>query len=160
MLKLGTDLLIEKKSFVLGTGANNVKSELKKFFATKSQSYHDNYYIVFKEYPGNFHNSYLQMAVEGGLLFLILYMSSICYLLVRMFKKMKKQDLNQYIILPCVVVSSIGFFVSQFFHEEFFRYGGLTFFTCFYGGCMVENNMSNPMKRLSPGLNPKIRSRD
>ncbi|MCK5096632.1 MAG: O-antigen ligase family protein [Desulfobacteraceae bacterium] len=146
LLKTGTDLFIENKCFIRGTGAEDVEPELEKLFAAKPQSYRDKYYEIFRLYPGNFHNSYLQMAVEGGLLFLILYLSAICYLLIQIFKKMKKNDSNEYIILPCVVVSSIGFLISQFFHEEFFRYGGLVFFTIFYGGCMIENSLSNTRK--------------
>jgi len=155
LLKFGTDLLIEQKCFIRGTGVKNIDLELEKLFTAKPQKYRDRYYATFKKFHHNFHNSYLQMAVEGGLLFLILYLSSICYLLVQMFQKIKKTDLNEQNILPCVVVSSIGFLVSQFFHEDFFRYGGLVFFTCFYGGCMVENNLSNTHERVikSPSLN-------
>jgi len=137
LLELGFTFLIEKNCWVRGTGAKNLKSELKQFLAEKPADYQEYFRDLIKLYPGNFHNSYLQMTIESGLLFAIWYVGAIVYLLFLMLKQLKPATDQNETILACALVCTAGFLISQIFHEEFFRYGGIIAFMCFYAGCTV-----------------------
>ncbi len=153
LLKLGTDYLVEKKCWVRGTGAKSVKSEFEKFLTENSKRYTESFRESIKLFPGNFHNSYLQMTIEGGLLFAILYLSTIFYLLLSIYKKLRETDNRDNYPMACAVVCSMGFMISQFFHEEFFRYGGLVAYICFYSGCMIENKEFDTLGTSSNNYN-------
>lgn len=149
LLVLGADLFIEKELVIRGTGAGNIEPVLEALISTKSPAYQEAYKKTFLLYPDNFHNSYLQMTIEGGLIFFSFYFSSVCYLIFKLFKDFRKSNLNNMdIFFPCIIVTSVGFLISQVFHEEFFRYGGLVFFLLLYCGCMIE---TNNLDKTTPG---------
>jgi O-antigen ligase len=141
LLEIGTDFISEKNLFFTGAGVESVEPGLKAFLETKNPEYQKRYGEVLKLYPDNLHSSYLQMAVEAGVVFLIFYMGSLIVLSVKI---LRTHEFSQTFVLSCAVVLFAGFGLSQLFHEEFFRYGGLVFFLCFYGSCMADSN-ANPV---------------
>lgn len=143
LFEIGTDFIIEKNLFFTGAGVESVEPGLKAFLEMKSQEYQKKYEEVLKLFPDNFHNSYLQMAVEAGVLFLIFYMGS---LIILSLKIIRTHGFSQSFVLSCAIVLFAGFGLSQLFHEEFFRYGGLVFFLCFYGSCIADSN-ANPVEK-------------
>ena len=149
LFRIGTDMVAGKELFFRGVGdKKRIEQELEIIFADKSPEYREKYYSTFKMYPDNFHNSYLQMAVEAGLVFPILYLFGIGYLLLSMFQKKGNGPLEK-VVFPSIIMAASGFLVTEIFHEEFFRYGGLVFFIMFYGACLVENTRGRSA-HLSP----------
>ncbi len=130
LIQLGFDFMTEKKIYITGAGVESVKSELIRFKKTKSAAYQKEYNRLLKLYPDNFHNSYLQMAIEGGIPFLICFMGGLAVLLIKIIRNNNLKDSYE---MSCAVVLLFGFGVSQVFHEELFRYGGLVFLLSFYG---------------------------
>lgn len=144
LYRLGVQMIAEKNLYIRGTGAENIKAEVEKYLGTKTQATRDRYHDLLTQFPGNFHNSYLQMALEAGVLFLVLYLAALARLLWRMFITMRKTPASDHLILSCTLVCMGGYAVCSFFHEEFFRYGGLVAFICFYGGCMTLDRRPEP----------------
>ncbi|MFH1156484.1 MAG: O-antigen ligase family protein [Pseudomonadota bacterium] len=147
LYRAGFDYLVETNRFVTGTGVENVQKEVDVFFETKPKAYQDEYYQTFKDHPGNFHNSFLQMAVEGGVLFLLSYLLAMGLLLVRLARKARDMKDGDRLIIKAIVSVSAGFLLSQFFHEELFRYGGLVFMILLYAGCYIEKSNSDDLVR-------------
>lgn len=140
LFEIGTDFIIEKKLFFTGAGVESVEPGLKAFLEMKNQEYQKRYDEVVKLFPDNFHNSYLQMAVEAGPLFLIFYLGSLIIISVKIIRI---HGFSTNFVLSCAIILFAGFGLSQLFHEEFFRYGGLVFFLCFYGSCIEDSNANS-----------------
>lgn len=137
LLTLCKDFMVKKKIFLRGTGAKGMDKTIENFLAEQPPKYYQTYARVFKLYPGNFHNSYLQMAVEVGPLFVVFYLSSIAWMLYEIYKRYRVYGPDANGFIPAVLATAAGFLISQIFHEEFYRYGGLVFFIFFYGACMI-----------------------
>ncbi len=151
LMKLGVEMIGEKKLYFRGTGAKTIKSAVKEYLDTKSQAVRDHYNDLLTVFPGNFHNSYLQMAIECGVFSLLLYLSVIAFLMFKMLRSLKQAVFDDHIFLSCNLACMTGFAICSFFHEEFFKYGGLVAFLCFYGGCMVNSRLAHAPKGASDG---------
>jgi O-antigen ligase len=147
LYRVGFDFLVEENCWFRGTGARNVKEPVQAFFDRKPESYRQTYYETYMTYFNSFHNSFLQMAVEGGLLFALSYLACHILLLLGMLKRLKTADPPGRVYLLAAIALTPGFFISQFFHEELFRYGGLVFALIFYSGCLAASG-AGPDGRL------------
>ena len=122
----GVDFLME--SPFLGHGSDSIENSFKTFFQNKSSEYKSRFPAA-EKFPGNMHNSYLQILVEsGGGVFVLL----ICFYLVllrHIYMNDRKFPCFNTLILSkkILLVVSPGFLVSQFFHGDLFSYGGVSY---------------------------------
>ena len=138
LLRTGTDFLMDEHLFFHGTGAEQSKSPFTTYFYSHPPEYqHQNRDIIKKQYFGNFHNSFLQMAVEDGVFFLLMYLSTIGYILLIFGRSLSRLPDHQKIYPMAAIVVTIGFFISQFFHSDLYSYGGIPFILMFAAGCQV-----------------------
>lgn len=140
LLRTGTAYLMDKHLIFRGTGGKMAVEPYTEYFYSHSDEYQEkNSDIIRKQYFGNFHNSFLQMAVEYGLFFLLCYLASIFYILGRLYKSLPHLTGNQKVYPKVAIVITLGFFVSQFFHTDLYSYGGIPFLLAFAAGCHVFN---------------------
>lgn len=138
LFRVSVDFIIEENCLFLGTGAKNVQENFDRFVKTRSQDYQDDYHHIFEVYPGNLHSSFLQMAVEVGLVFVLAYLGAVLWIVIRLLRTMTRMNPPDRVIVMSVVSVTAGFLVSQAFHEELFRYGGLVFSLLLYSACFIE----------------------
>lgn len=122
----------------LFTGAGKKKPEegFIQFFKMQSKEFQNRYSEALR-LPGHFHNSYLQMAAEGGIVFLFAYLSGFFYILFQMYRDLGDSEIRA-LCIGSLVVSS-GALVTFFFHPELYRYGGTVFYITLMGGCIRES---------------------
>lgn len=138
LYKTGLDFVVEDNLFLRGTGAKKADKPFSEYFKQKPSEYQKKYKEAAR-YPGNFHNSFLQMAIEAGLLFLVLFLGGFIYLLRSMIDKMKLLPYNEKAYVIAAVIVTISFFISQIFHGGLYRYPGIVFYIIFLCGCFVVN---------------------
>ncbi len=135
--KTGFDYLVDRGTLFTGTGAEHAKKSYLKFMEKQPLSYRETYQFAYRRLPGNFHNSFMQMAVEGGVLFVTVYLGAMLYLVVQMLKRNGQMQLNdKAIILTCASLVS-GFFISQFVHGGLLDYASLVSGLMVYSGLVV-----------------------
>jgi O-antigen ligase len=134
MYKTGLDFIIERH-LIVGTGAKNAENDYLNFIHQQSRDYQDKYPLI-TTVPGNFHNSYLQMAAEGGALFLSAYLVGIGYLILQMALKLIRGEVTDRVFPIAALVVTLGGMITYFFHGELYRYGGIVFNLVLIGGCV------------------------
>ena len=122
-----------KNHMVTGAGEKNPEQSFIKFFKQQDKPFQEKYVKAMK-LPGNFHNSFLQMAAEGGVLYLLLYLSGIGYVLFKMFLELSDPE-RRICRIGSMTVTLAGI-VIFFFHGELYRYGGLVFYMALMSGCI------------------------
>jgi len=126
---------VVKHHLITGTGDKNPEKDFTEFFKSQDKAFQDRY-VHAMELPGNFHNSFLQMAVEGGALFLAVYLAGIGYVLFYIVWGLRESG-NKVFCMGSLVVS-VAAFVTYFFHGELYRYGGMVFYMVLISGCVRE----------------------
>ncbi|WP_459922640.1 O-antigen ligase family protein [Desulfatiferula olefinivorans] len=113
------------RHFFSGTGSKNDGQDYLDFFEKQDPAFQEDNARALK-HPGNFHNSYMQMAAEGGILFFISFLAGMIYIHHAMITGLKNTELR----LQCMagLVTSAGAAVIFFFHGEFYRYGGIIYY--------------------------------
>ena len=121
---------------VTGTGDKIDEEDFKRFFTKQPPSFQKKYHKAM-DFPGNFHNSFLQMAAEGGALFLAAYLAGIGYIVFRLVEGLGEPE-NRVFCVGALVVTA-GAVVTYFFHGELYRYGGVVFYMALLSGCVRES---------------------
>jgi O-antigen ligase len=134
--KTGWDF--SKQNVVFGTGAKASKELFVEFFYEQPVGYQEKYYLSIN-YPGEFHNSYMQVYVETGAIFFFLYLFSFMFPLFVMFKKVNKVQVDDKKYLVAALVVSTSFLTVQVFHGELYSYGSAVFYLVLFSGCFVLN---------------------
>lgn len=116
-----------------GSGEKKPEEGFTEFFKAKAKPFQERYANAMK-HPGNFHNSFLQMAAEGGVLFLLAYLAGLGYIVARLVGDRGDPE-NRTFCIGALVVMIAGC-VTFFFHGELFRYGGLVFCLALFSGCV------------------------
>jgi len=116
-----------------GSGEKKPEESFASFFNKQDKSFQEKFANAMK-YPGNFHNSFLQMAAEGGVLFLLAYLAGLGYVFFRLIADRGDSE-NRVFCIGALVVTFAGCAIF-FFHGELFRYGGLVFCLATYSGCV------------------------
>jgi O-antigen ligase len=129
----GIDYIIDSH-LVVGTGAKNTEKDFKDFMARQPEDYQKKYPLV-NTIPGNFHNSFLQMAAEGGGVFLLSYLAGLIYLIYQMWKNLKPRGHSMRVYSLSAIIVTIGACVTYSFHGELYRYGGLVYHLVLVAGC-------------------------
>jgi len=137
--KTGWDF--SKNQFLFGTGAKQSKQMFKDFFEAQPNEYQQKYHWATR-YPGDYHNSYLQMHIEAGAIFTFSFMISIIFLLFVMFKNIKVVPPEKQKYLIAAVIAPVGFLVAQVFHGELYHYGSAAFYIVLFSGCYTLNRES------------------
>lgn len=141
----GLDFLLDRGLFFSGTGTKHAKQSYIQFMKEQPVQYQEKYSIAYHDFPGNFHNSFLQMAVEAGLLFAMAYFGAIVYLIIQMLKKKKQMPPNDQAVILGSIALLFGFFVSQLFHGGLFGYAGLVSILTLYNGIVVTARYPAPL---------------
>lgn len=136
VVRTGVDYLIDKRLFFRGTGAKKSEKTFGAYYNSMPKVYKKKYDRVSK-YFGNFHNSFLQMAIEAGALFVILFLSSVLYLMVFLFKKVGRLEGDLRFYPAAALAVTTACFASQFFHGDLYMYGGIPFILILSGACVV-----------------------
>lgn len=134
LLYSGIPYVIEHH-LITGTGDKNSEKDFTDFFMKQDKSFQTKYSSAM-DYPGNFHNSFLQMAVEGGAMFLAAYLAGIGFILFHMVERLHHHE-NTVFGVGALAVTA-GAFVTYFFHGELYRYGGVVFYMVLMSGCIHE----------------------
>ncbi|MGR0278160.1 O-antigen ligase family protein [Marinomonas dokdonensis] len=135
-----------KEQFLFGVGAKRAEEPFKKFFYSKEIDYQDKYSYAIR-YPNEFHNSYLQILIEAGALFLIMFMIGVFLVIFFSFKRIRLSDEGSKKYLVSAMVSSIAFMVAQFFHNDLYSYGSTVFYLALFSACFIINQ---PLVSSSP----------
>jgi O-antigen ligase len=134
----GLDFIVDQGLFFKGTGAKMSKESHIAFYQAQPPDYQKRFQLI-KSFFGNFHNSFLQMAVEYGLFFLISFLAATVCLMLWIVRRMKELDRHQQAYPVAALVVTGGFFVSQIFHGDLYSYGGIPYILVFSAGCLVVN---------------------
>lgn len=145
--KTGWDF--SKNNFIFGTGVKQSKEMFIKFFNDQSDDYQKKYHLAIR-FPGDYHNSYLQVHVETGIIFLFLYMTSFLYPLFIILKNIKRVPVKDQKYLIAAITTSIAFLVTQFFHNELYSFGSTVFYLVLFSGCYILHQ-NNPDVWLNKG---------
>jgi O-antigen ligase len=138
LLLTGLDYIGDQGFFFKGTGAKMSKESHIAFYQSQPPDYQKRFQLI-KKFFGNFHNSFLQMAVEYGLFFLVSFLSATVCLMRWMIQRMPDLDIRQKAYPVAALVVTGGFFVSQMFHGDLYSYGGIPYILVFSAGCLVVN---------------------
>ncbi|TEW51991.1 O-antigen ligase family protein [Psychromonas algicola] len=138
--KAGWDF--SKEHFVFGTGAKQSEAMFITFFYEQTPEYQKDHRFAIN-YPGEYHNSYMQIHVETGIIFLIIFLSSIGYLLLMLLKNINKIPFEDQKYLIATIVTSVAFMCAQVFHSDLYHYGSTIFYLLLFSGCYILNQ-NNP----------------
>jgi O-antigen ligase len=134
--KTGWDF--SKGQFFFGTGAKHSKDMFIDFFNEQNDSYQKRYnYAIY--HPGDYHNSYLQIHIETGVIFFIIYITSISVCLLYFIKRIQKIQFEDRKYPLAAIVSSLAFLFIQFFHSELYSYGATSFYLIIFSAFYVLN---------------------
>jgi O-antigen ligase len=134
--KTGWDF--SKDHFVFGTGAKQSEEPFIEFFNAQPEDYRNKYHYAIN-YAGEYHNSYMQIHIETGIVFLLVYVLSIIYLLFVILKNIRRVQLEDQKYLIAAVIASVAFLVTQIFHNDLYYYGSTAFYLVLFSGCYVLN---------------------
>lgn len=141
LIEFGVDYIIDEHLFLRGTGAKKSRKLVGDYFNSKPEEYREKYnakYKGFESYFGNFHNSFLQMAIEGGALFLFLFLLCFFSIMFFLFKNMKRLEGNRKFYPMSALAVTAACFSSQFFYNDLFMYAGIPCIIMLSGGCYVS----------------------
>lgn len=136
LIRTGVDYIVDNRLFFRGTGAKKSKKLFSDYYNSKPQIYKTKYNRVI-DFFGNFHNSFLQMAIEAGVFFVVLFLSSIFYIMAFLLHKLGDLEGDRRFYPAAALVVTIACFASQFFHGDLYMYGGIPFILILSGGCFV-----------------------
>ena len=134
--KTGWDF--SKEQFIFGTGAKQASSLYKNFFDKQDDSYKEKYHYVIY-HMGDYHNSYLQIHVETGVIFFIIYITSMAVCLLYFIKRIQKIPFEDRKYPLAAIVSSLAFLSIQFFHSELYSYGSTSFYLIIFAALYILN---------------------
>ena len=128
-----------KQHLFLGAGREKIDEQFKAFYASQSEAYQKKYSLS-NTYPGNFHNSYIQLLAECGLLFFLVF--SVCGVLIfyELIRGLAWVPPEQAVYVQAAISGGVGFLASQFFHGELVSYGGILLVLVLFGGLSVSRN--------------------
>jgi hypothetical protein len=151
----GLDYIMDEGLFLRGTGAKAAKDPFAVYFNAKPDAYKSRFSKV-KDYLGNFHNSFLQMAVEAGMVYVLLFLGSTLYLLSRQIRWFIRTPGNGRFYALAGISVTASCFLTQFFHNDLYMYGGIPYIIIFSGGCFMcpfENkNLQESLEPVKPVL--------
>jgi len=131
-----------KNHLLFGSGREKITEQFKAFYAEQPVAYQKKYPWS-NTFPGNFHNSYIQLFVECGLLFFMVFSVCGALILYRLLRSLSSVSSDHAVYVQAAIVGSSGFLVTQFFHGELVSYGGILLVLGLFGGLMVSQSTEN-----------------
>jgi O-antigen ligase len=122
----------------IGAGSISIAELYVAFFNAQSVDYQQTYSLAGK-YPGDFHNSFIQILAEWGLPFFTVLMVCGILLSVKLVQALKVVRPDQAVFIRVFVVTSVGFLSAQFFHGELYSYGAPIYFLIVYKAMRVSS---------------------
>ncbi len=138
MWKTGYDFA--KEHLLFGTGTEHAGEAFKEYFYSKPETYQEQYCLALRN-PGNFHNSYLQIFVESGLIFFILYIGSLLWIIIWIIRHAWKKENRDNIYLITPIIASVGFLIPQLFHGELYSYSVNAYYLTLFGACFTIKSL-------------------
>ncbi len=127
-----------EKSFFLGVGSNGIQQKFIEFYNAQSVSYKASFSLVSSSI-GNFHNSYMQILVEWGVLTLSIFILSGFVLIYKLFQALKTVAPEHSVFIKSFLIVSVAYLFSQFFHNELLSYSATLYFLLMYGAIYVAS---------------------
>ncbi|BCS99322.1 hypothetical protein DSLASN_49540 [Desulfoluna limicola] len=121
--KTGVDFSKGHLLFGSGSDRGKVRAQFKEFYKAQPEVYQKKYHWSI-QYPGHFHNSYIQLFVEGGLLFFGAFIACGTLLMIRLVRALSVIPIEFKAYTQAAIVAASGFLATQFFHSELYSYGG------------------------------------
>jgi O-antigen ligase len=137
-----TGLDFSKEHFLFGTGTKNAEKMFKAFFHSQPEKYQQKYRYAMDN-SNSFHNSYIQIIVETGIIFFTLFITSIFYIFFIIIKNMNKVKREEQKYLVAAIVTSSAFMSVQVFHNELYSYGSTPFYLLLFSACFILNENDN-----------------
>lgn len=131
IMKAGWDFA--QTVFLTGTGVDNTAAHFHHFFSGKSAEYQKQFHFA-KEHPKDFHNSYLQLLIETGIISTLIFMLFLTRIILKLFMGVKQSSGPEKAYILAALLSAVSFLASQFFHSDLFSYGGNLFFIALFTG--------------------------
>jgi hypothetical protein len=135
----GRDFIVSKRLVFKGTGAKKSRELFDAYFNSMPEPYRKKN-LKALENSGNFHNSFLQMAIENGMVFLGLFLLSNGYVLAVLVKKSYRIEKDRRIYPVTGAAVTVSCFVSQFFYKDLYMYTGILFILAMTTGCAICNS--------------------
>jgi O-antigen ligase len=127
---VGLDFL--DKNLMLGVGKTGIQQQFLDFYNMQPYSYKETYSLVSSSI-GNFHNSYLQILIEWGVLTMGAFILSSAMLVIRLTQALRTVPQEHVVYIRVFFIVSIAYVFSQFFHNEFISYSATLYFLLMYG---------------------------
>lgn len=123
-----------KEQLFFGTGVKGVKKEFKSFFNSQPKEYQRKYFYA-NRFRADFHNNFIQILVECGVLSLLSLVGGFFALFGTLLCKAwnRKSGKTKGIAMGGVAVIA-GFLAMQFFHLQLFSYGSVVFYLVVFCG--------------------------
>ena len=131
-----------KKHLIMGSGRETIEEQFRAFYAAQPETYQKKYPWS-NTFPGNFHNSYIQLFVECGALFFMAFFMCGALILYLLIRSLAWVSASHAVYVQAALVCSSGFLVTQFFHGELVSYGGILLVLTLFGGLMVSQSTEN-----------------
>ncbi|RUM94344.1 MAG: hypothetical protein DSZ28_03685 [Thiothrix sp.] len=120
-----------EKNLLLGAGVNDIQNQFLDFYNAQSASYKEANHLVASSI-GNFHNSYLQILIEWGVLTFGAFVLSCVILILKLVHALKTTQSGHLVFIRAFLVVSVGYLFSQFFHNELISYSATLYFLLMY----------------------------
>jgi O-antigen ligase len=120
-----------EKNLLLGAGVNDIQNQFLDFYNAQPTSYKEDNYLVASSI-GNFHNSYLQIFIEWGVLTFGIFVLSGVLLILKLTHALKTTPSKYLVFIRAFLVVSVGYLFSQFFHNELISYSATLYFLLMY----------------------------
>jgi O-antigen ligase len=133
-----TGLDFSDKNFIFGVGKTGIQQQFLDFYNMQPYSYKETYSLVSNSI-GNFHNSYLQILIEWGVLTIGAFILSGAMLTIRLIQALKVVPQENLVYIRVFFVVSVAYVFSQFFHNEFISYSATLYFLLMYGAIYVTS---------------------
>lgn len=128
-----TGLSFSRDHMLFGSGCFRIKDQFREYYQKQPEEYHSKNFWS-GQYPGDFHNSYIQLFVEGGLLFFLVFIGCGAVMLYRLLQGLGKVSREKKVYVQAAVAVSTGFLLAQFFHGELYSYGSVLFILVLFVG--------------------------
>ncbi|MBZ4683376.1 MAG: hypothetical protein JG768_800 [Fusobacteriales bacterium] len=115
------------ENLLIGAGRKNVYTKMKEYYYKQDEEYQKQNKWGIK-YGTNVHNNFLQILIDLGLIFFVLFLIFNINIVVEILKRIKTKNIEQKSIEIGILSGIIGFYFTQIFHTELFSHGAYVFY--------------------------------
>ncbi|NOX27150.1 MAG: O-antigen ligase family protein [Gammaproteobacteria bacterium] len=115
-----------QNQFWLGSGRSDLEQRFVDYLDDQPLEYQQTHALA-ALYPGDFHNSYLQILVEWGALWFLLMTVCGALLFYNLYQSLMQVSPGHKAYVHAAIAVSAGYLFSQFFHGELYSYGTILY---------------------------------